>query len=260
MQDPREGVSATGTIQTGADGTRIPSPFRPVLEAAIAAVGAADRRVSLYVYGSVATGMAHAPDSDVDLMTVGLPSVEADRIARHLTARFSDRCREVAIAVADPRDFSPDTDQGYGGCVFLKHYCVHLTGPDVHSTLPEFAADARAARGFNGDIADHARRWRTALDEGGDPVELGRRVARKTLLAVCGLVSVHDGTWTTDRARAAHRWAEIQPRLAEELRRLLAWSDAGAPDSKAVEAALDGVVARIAASFERSIGLWDGAQ
>ncbi|MCM0638919.1 hypothetical protein [Cellulomonas wangsupingiae] len=39
------------------------------------------------------------------------------------------------------------------------------------------------------------------------------RVARKTLLAVAGLVSVHDHTWTTDRSRAVRRWCEIEPAL-----------------------------------------------
>jgi hypothetical protein len=43
---------------------------------------------------------------------------------------------------------------------------------------------------------------------------LGRRVARKTLLAVAGLVSVHDTTWTTDREGATQRWSVIDPPLS----------------------------------------------
>jgi hypothetical protein len=257
MHDPLEGATSFGTIETGAHRDRISAPLQPVLDAAVDSVRAVDREASLYVYGSVATGMARPPTSDVDLLTVGLAPAGAAGIARDLSVRFSDLCRAVAIAAARRSDLSAEGDEGYGGRVFLKHYCVHLTGPDLHSALPDFAADARAARGFNGDIARHVERWRRELDDDADPVQLGRRLARKTLFAVAGLVSVHDGTWTTDRATAAARWAEIEPSTAEDLSMLLSWSPGGAPpDPVAVGAALDGVVARITASFARSIGLW----
>jgi predicted nucleotidyltransferase len=257
MHDPLEGVTSLGTIETGASRDRVPALFEPVLGAAIVAVRAGDADSSLYVYGSVATGTAQPAKSDVDLLTVGLPPAEAADVGRVLSVRFSDLCRAVEVAAAQRSDFSGETDEAYGGRVFLRHYCVHLAGPDLHTAMPDFAADARAARGFNGDIAQHARRWRTELHGGCDPVELSRRLARKSLLAVAGLVSMHDDTWTTDRTTAAARWAEIEPSLANDLRMLLAWSRDGAtPDRESVEAALDGVVTRITASFETSIGLW----
>ena len=212
---------------------------------------------SLYVYGSVATGMALPGKSDVDLLTIGLSSATAVQIGRTLSAQFSDLCRAVEVAAAEPRDFSGEGDQAYGGRVFLRHYCVHLAGPDRQSALPNFPADTRAARGFNGDIAANARRWRLELEAGRDLSELGRRLARKTLLAVAGLVSVHDHTWTTDRAYAKTRWSEIEPALATDLQMLLAWSSGEAsPDRQSVEAALDGVVDRIVSSFDTSIGFW----
>jgi uncharacterized protein len=175
--------------------------------------------------------------------------------------RFSDLCRGVEIASAQPSDFLDDTDAAYGGRVFLRHYCVHLAGPDLHSCLPDFPADVRAARGFNGDIAQHAQRWLTELEEGVDPIRLSRRIARKTLLAVAGLVSMHDATWTTDRTASATRWGTIQPDLAGDLRMLLAWADGNAaPDKSAVEGVLYGVVSQIVTLFETMIGLWNSGE
>jgi hypothetical protein len=258
MHDPLEGVTSLGTIATGASLDRVSALFEPVLDAAVVAVRAADSDSSLYVYGSVATGRARPGESDVDLLTVGLASAAAAELGRALSGQFSDLCRAVEMAAAQPSDFSGETDEAYGGRVFLRHYCVHLVGPDLHSALPDYAADVRAARGFNGDIAEHARRWRVGLDDGCDPVQLSRRLARKSLLAVAGLVSLHDDTWTTDRATAAARWAEIEHTLAVDLRMLLTWSRGNAsPDRHSVAAALDGVVNRIVATFETSIGLWN---
>jgi hypothetical protein len=103
------------------------------------------------------------------------------------------------MAVADAGDLDGASDVTYGLRVFLRHYCVHLQGPDLSSHLPAFRADAHAARGFNGDIGQHARRWQAELRAGHDPQVIGRRLARKTLLAAAGLVSIHDVIWTTDR-------------------------------------------------------------
>ncbi len=254
MGDPHEGVTEQGTITTGAGRDQVPVHFEPVLAAAVGGAGDA----SVYVYGSVATGTARVGESDVDVLTIGLPPTEATALAAALTDRFAGLCRSVEVAAAQPGDFAGDGDEAYGGRAFLRHYCVHLAGPDLGAELPDFAADRRAARGFNGDIARHARRWRADLGGGADPARLGRRLARKTLLAVAGLVSIHDGTWTTDRAAANTRWGEVVPSLAADLRRLLAWSRGDdLPDAPAVAAALDGVVAQVVNAFAARIGLWD---
>ena len=257
IHDQIEGVTSLGTIQTGASRDRVAEVFDPVLEAAVLASRIADSDSSLYLYGSVATGRAQRGLSDVDLLAVGLPSAEAAEIARALSARFSGLCRAVEVAAAQESDFWGDSDEAYGGRVFLRHYCVHLVGPDLHSELPDFPAGVLAARGFNGDIAQHAQRWRMLLDDGCDVAPLSRRLARKCLLAVAGLVSVHDDTWTTDRTTATARWAEIEPALADDLYMLLLWSSQAATHHREpVEAALDGIVAQIVVGFEASIGLW----
>ena len=88
---------------------------------------------------------------------------------------------------------------------------------------------------------------------------LGVRAARKTLLAVAGLVSVQDHTWTTDRSRAVRRWGELEPGLAAELVRLLSWAQRERhPSHEDVERALadDGIVAAIVQRFASLIGLW----
>jgi hypothetical protein len=166
----------------------------------------------------------------------------------------------VEVVAATAADFAGDTDAAYGTRVFLRHYCVHLAGPDPSTALPAFPADARAARGFNGDLNQHLRRWRQGLESGTMAADLlGVRVARKTLLAVAGLVSVHGHTWTTDRSRAVRRWSELEPRLAAQLVRLHSWAEGERhPAREAVERALadDGIISAIVQRFGSLIGLW----
>jgi uncharacterized protein len=256
VADPEEGVAADGTIRTGAHRGRVPAAFEPVLADAVAF--AHDSGASLYVYGSVANGTVRPGSSDVDLLSIGLE--EAAVLGQRLSAQYGDICRGVEVAATTAADFAGDTDAAYGFRVFLRHYCVHLEGPDPSTALRAFPADARAARGFNGDLGQHLRRWRQGLASGTVAADqLGIRVARKTLLAVAGLVSVHDHTWTTDRARAAQRWSDLEPDLAAQLGGLDSWARAEHhPGREEVARALadDGIVGAITERFGRLIGLW----
>lgn len=252
MHDPGEGVAPDGTIVTGVSRERVPAAFEPVLAAATEAVG---DDVALYLHGSVATGQARLGASDVDLLAVGLPVPVAAEVGRALSARFAGSARGVEIGPARPEDFDGDAAERYGNRVFLRHYCAHVSGP-ARPDLPAFPADARAARGFNGDIAAHALGWHDAVRAGADPVALGHRVARKALLALASLVSVHDSTWTTDRATAAVRWTGRWP---GDLAVLLRWSEFSrtpAPTRERVQDMLDGPVARVVTAFAATVGLW----
>lgn len=255
MRDPWEGVTPDGFIVTGVDRARVPAAFAPVVDDAVRRAGPGE---SLYVYGSVATGMARVATSDVDLLAIGMPAARAEAVSAELSAAHTSLCREVAVGAAQPADFDGEDDQSYGNRVFLKHYCAWLCGPDPRRALLPLRADARAARGFNGDIAASLLRWQR-LGPRNDPAQLGRRVARKTLFAVTGLVSMHDSTWTTDRLRAARRWADVHPDLDPGLDELARWSESrDLPDELRLRTALDGVVPAVVAQFEQSIGLWDG--
>jgi hypothetical protein len=256
MEDPLEGVGPDGSIVTGVSRARVPPAFAPVVAAAVAAVHVARPDATLLLYGSVATGRALPGPSDVDLVGVGLPAAAAADIGAELSARFRPVCRAVEIGPTEPSDLLGDSDEAYGNRVFLRHYCVPLSGPRIDLGGP-YPADARAARGFNGDIAVHAGRWRRAADEGADPAGLARRIARKSLLAAAGLVSVRDRTWTTDRTRAARRWAELEPQRAADAALLLAWTSAAAgATATQIDAVLDGSVSALVAAFAAEIGLW----
>ena len=259
--DPLEGVGPGGTIATGAHRDRLSIAFRPVLEKAAELLARLDGTPSLFVYGSVATGTARPGNSDVDLVTIGLDAGVSRTLAQRLTLEFSSLCRGVEIGAAQATDYQGPDDEAYGNRVFLRHYCVHLAGPNPRLGLPDFAADRAAARGFNGDIGLHADRWRRAVAGAADPVLLARRIARKTLFAVAGLVSIHDSTWTTDRAAAVWRFGAIRPQLAASLAALVDWGGDGTmrPARSDVQAVLDGAVADVVDAFASRIGLWDAA-
>ncbi|MEL4545741.1 nucleotidyltransferase domain-containing protein [Luteococcus sp. H138] len=258
MRDPQEGLDSRGFIVTGVARDRIPCDFWPIVDDVIAAV---DDGVSVYVYGSVATGQARLGESDVDVVTLGMDPGEATMLGRELSARYAARTRGVAIGAWTPADLA-DGDAGYGNRVFLKHYCAWLAGPDLADCLPRFPGDVAAARGFNGDFPALATRWTDALEAlNPDDIPavhgLARRVGRKSLFAVSSMASVHDSRWTTDRATAAARWAEVHSDVADDLGLLLAWGDdSKLPSRSELRRILSTTVGVLVDQFVRQIGAW----
>lgn len=258
MADPSEGVWPDGTVRTGASRAHIDAVYQPALDAARTAVARCDRSVSLYLYGSVATGSAVVPNSDIDLLGIGLDPDDASTLAARLSDDFATLCRAVELVPTSVDDLTGDHDEAYGNRAFLRHYCVHLGGPEQHLGPAAFPADIRAARGFNGDIDQHLTRWTASLRDGAPPELLGRRAARKTLLALAGLVSIVDGIWTTDREIAAARWTDRHPETEADLRDLSAWAcGSRRPSGLQLASALDGARRTIAEEFRSTIGLWD---
>nr|WP_269809703.1 nucleotidyltransferase domain-containing protein [Kineosporia rhizophila] len=242
--DPDEGIGVDGTIVTGVARERVPAIFEPTLRAITASM----TEGTLYLYGSVATGQARPGVSDLDLLSVGPGPVLRDAPPGLV--------RAVEVSVSSPEDLLGEGDEAYGNRVFLRHYCVLLAGPDLSAGWPAFKADALAARGFNGDIARRAEAWREALQRG-ETQGLARKMARKTLLALSGLVSVHDGIWTTDRGTAARVWSQVRPELAHGLEVLVAWSEeSGTPSSLEIQKIMDEVVSPIVDDFRSVVGLW----
>lgn len=263
--DPDEGVDPDGAIRTGADRRRVPSAFEPLLAALVAGASRASPDVSTYLYGSVATGRAQVGISDVDLFTVGLAPELAPDLSTRLSTDFVGLSRGVTIGAAAPGAFVGEGGEEYGNRVFMRHYCLHLGGPDLTRGVRAFRADARAARGFNGDIGQLLDQWRAALSdadvgEASVLAALGRRVARKTLFAAASLVSHHDSTWTTDREIAAVRLAQLWPQQAENLAAMYRWSEGSVvPTHQQLAGALEqgGTVDEVVRRFRDSIGLWD---
>jgi hypothetical protein len=112
-RDPDEGVDADGYLVTGASLDRVPPGYQPVIADCVAALTAYPELDGLYLYGSVATGQARPPDSDLDLLALWTSTVD--------------------------------------GC-FLKHYCVPLAGRDRRPELPRCRPSRALAAGFAGDL------------------------------------------------------------------------------------------------------------
>lgn len=247
-RDPAEGVNADGVIVTGAAPERIPAGYRPVLTDCTNLLGKVfgDRLHSLYVYGSVATGQARPPRSDLDLMAVWSSETAADEAAAaatELSARHAALVREVALASSTLVEVLADDRDGLGLRCFLRHYCVWLAGSDLRPSLRPCTPSRAVADGFNDDVRALVKRWRADLDAAHTTAAVAavaRTAARKLLLVTATLESAGHGGWTTDRATGADLLATHHPEWAYTARLAVGWcTDPGAPAARDVRRLLE---------------------
>lgn len=230
-RDPAEGVNTDGVIVTGAAIERVPAAYRPVVADCTALVRDVfgDRLHGLYLYGSVATGQARRPDSDLDLMAVWASDVDPAQVASveaTLSKRHAELVREVGIATATLAEVLADDRDGLGWRCFVRHYCVWLAGRDLRPTLPPCRASREIADAFNDDVAELLRTWRARLTAAKTTVEIAaiaRAAARKLLLVTATLESVEHGGWTTDRTTAAALLTTHHPEWAAVAEQALDW-------------------------------------
>jgi hypothetical protein len=205
---------------TGAALVNIPPAYRPVVDDCVAAMTAFPELDGLYLYGSVATGRARPPDSDLDLLALWTSTVDVSATVATLSARHAAVVREVGLAEAGVESLADEADR-----CFLKHYCVPLAGRDRRADLPRCRPSRRLALGFAGDLPVLLR---SIADTAPTPEVAARRAARRLLLGVATIESASHGTWTTDRATGAALLSRHHPEWTDVAGRALAMS-AGAP-------------------------------
>jgi uncharacterized protein len=252
--DPREGITDDGYIATGADWAHISPRYRALIGECRKPLAdrLGDSLVALFVYGSVATGQAQAPASDLDLLAVLQDETPAAaEMAADLSARHKGFVREVGIATTTLSAAFEDSAAALGWRAFIHHYCVHVSGRDLGSELGPFKANAEMAWAFNSDVGEAVAAQIAALHaHPSQAAGVGRTSARKLLLAGASLVSALDGIWTTDRGIAARRLRADYPNQAGMVDRLAAWSeecDAGADEvASVIKSCLDWIAPELA--------------
>lgn len=229
-RDPGEGIDRDGYVRTGAARDRVPAAYEPLIAEATGRLTAAygDALHGLYVYGSVATGQARPPASDLDLLAVWRGEVpdDAATLAAQLSLEHRHLVREVGLASMALAELDAPGDVGVGTRAFLRHYCVPLHGADLRGELAPCRVDDALVRGFNGDLSAPFDRWTARLDAAtstAEVAEVARLAARRLLLAAATTLSVRHGGWSTDRGTAVELIRAHEPRWAHAAGTALRW-------------------------------------
>jgi uncharacterized protein len=248
--DPREGVDAAGYLTTGVDAANIANPYAAVIadcrDTIVTEVGAALH--GLYLYGSVATGQAVPPVSDLDLGVIlhtASATVQCAALAELLTERWRSTVREVGVSPNTTAVVLADDEVGWSERAFLKHYCLGIAGIDLRPELAPCRPDATLARLWIGDLGAGLRTRRAELAAGRPAPDIAGPLSRRLLRTAAMTFTVRQGGWSTAGPVGAERIAAEAPRFAADAAGLLDWDrlpfTGPVVSSAAVVAVIDGL-------------------
>ncbi|MEU2626209.1 nucleotidyltransferase [Kitasatospora sp. NPDC007106] len=234
------GLAEDGTIAREGSLDRVPTAFRPLVDAVrtrTSALFGADRLHSAYLYGSIPRGTAVPGVSDLDLL-----------LALRREPTGADRADAEALGAGLDRDFPVVDGAGvlvYGAATLLgpleRHdlgffvacLCTPLIGDDLARELPRYRPSRLLARETNGDLALALPRWRERLAADPDEEErrrLVRGISRRLVRTGFTLVMPDWNGWTSDLARSAEVFAARYPARADQMRLAAATARTPTPD------------------------------
>jgi hypothetical protein len=257
--DPLEGIDPDGNITTGADRERIAERYLGLLDRIIDTFARHELdRASLLLYGSVATGQAVSPTSDVDLLIIHDAADRGEELVgelRDLSGWDHDLTHEVAPVLCPRGVLDSDTPDGLAMRCFVKHYCVVLAGPDPAVGIANVRVSSELAWSFNHDVRERVERYRShlrTLDAPTDICRWSRNMAGGLLLAATSLANIVSGAWTTDRTTAANILAVRFPERSSDVHELVRVWRTGTPHRAEIDAMLDTTGMWLTAQIEAS--------
>lgn len=177
---------------------------------------------SLYVYGSVARGVARPGHSDLDLSLVVTEALtpqqtqQLDALARQCLAEYAivskiDFDVGVRSDVLDPQNL-------YSWGYWLKHECRCIDGQDLAAHFPLFAPCMAIAQALNGDYLQTLNAYSAKIAAAPTQPELRRlqkEAARKWLRAGNLLRSESDAHWPRTLPDYVHSLCLQYPDMAD---------------------------------------------
>lgn len=178
----------------------------------------------MYLYGSVATGVAVPGRSDLDALALlsGEPRPEHHRrlrIASDALAREHPFVTEVSIMLFSAEAIL-DAAERYDMGFFLRCLCACIDGDDLGPRLPDYRPSLELAAGTNGNVGQVLATARARLSEAEDAAEVRticRGISRKIVRTGFTLVMPRERVWTNSLAESYRLFARHYPSRAEEM-------------------------------------------
>lgn len=220
------GIDADGFIET-LDNAPIQGAFSPVLENACIRLGddATPLVHSVYVYGSVATGLAVPGRSDLDLSLIlnRTPSSSEKAVLEKIRLEIEANypvVTKVDFDIGSLEDIA-SPDAGMAWRYWLKHHCRCILGVDLAAPILRFKPSRTLALAVNGNfrdvLADYAARI-AASNSMALSQRLRREAARKAIRSTNILRGETDGDWPTTLEDHDARFCRLFPEKANDLR------------------------------------------
>ncbi len=226
---------------------KIAAKYRPILkDVKSELLKYSDKIHSIYLYGSVATGQAKSPTSDLDIVVVLKlkPTTrlkdQLKQLEKSLSQKYQRTFREVGFAVTHKNEVLRGKES-YGWRFFLTILSVKIFGETLYQKAIKFSPTKKLARNLHSDIDKNikeARRKIKSADEDDANLHI-KSIMKKIIRTAFSIVMEKENYWTTGLNEMTNIFVKHYPEKKKEINAVLKIAKSKSPDRKSAISILD---------------------
>lgn len=219
--------------------SKIPARYKPIISDTKSALlkNFPEKIHSIYLYGSVATGKAKSPTSDLDLLIVlnTKPTQKTKTALKDLSTLLSQKYqkhfREVGFAITYKSE-ALRSKETFALNFFITILCVKIFGDNLFPKDTKFAITKKLACSLNPDIGTSVEEAKKNIKSASkDEVVLKiQSMMKKIIRTAFNLVMVEENQWTTDLDEMTKIFVKHYPDKKEQANTVLKIAKSKSPN------------------------------
>lgn len=226
---------------------KIPARYNPIVENVKSELlEFSDKIHSIYLYGSVVTGKAKSPTSDLDLVVVlkAKPTPKFKSVLKELEKSLSTKYQKVFREVGFAITYKNEVLRGkeaFGWRFFLTILSVKIFGDNLFQEKMKFSPTRKLASNLHSDIekniAEAKKKIKTANSE--EAKLQIKSIMKKIIRTAFSIVMEVENHWTTDLDEMTKIFTKHYPEKKQQINAVLKLAKSKTPDKKSATSILN---------------------
>jgi len=226
---------------------KIPAKYKPIVkDVKSELLKFSDKIHSIYLYGSVATGKAKSPTSDLDLVVVlkAKPTSELKSnlkdLEKSLSTKYQTIFREVGFAITYKNEVLRGKE-AFGWRFFLTILSVKIFGDTLFQKEMKFSPTKKLARNLHSDVdknIEEAKRIIKSSNEKEAKLQI-KSIMKKIIRTAFSIVMEDENYWTTDLDEMTKIFTKYYPEKKQQINAVLNIAKSKSPDRNSATSILN---------------------
>ncbi|MFT4343113.1 MAG: nucleotidyltransferase domain-containing protein [Candidatus Woesearchaeota archaeon] len=196
-----------------------------------------DKIHSIYLYGSVATGKAKSPSSDLDMIIVlnRKPTLKTKSklkdLENLLSQKYQKTFREVGFAITYKNEVLRGKD-AFGWRFTLEILSVRIYGKNLFQKRVRFSPTKRLAKGLHSDVYENIREAKKKLNSANTKeynIQI-KSIMKKLIRTAFSIVMEDENYWTTNLDEMTKIFIKHYPTKKQQINAVLEMTKTESPN------------------------------
>ena len=240
---------------------KTPASYKPIVkEVKSELLKFSDKIYSIYLYGSVATGKAKSPTSDLDLVVVlkAKPTsklkTQLKELETSLSQKYQKIFREVGFAITYKNEVLRGKE-AFGWRFFLTILSVKIFGDNLFQKEMKFSPTNKLARNLHSDVDKNIEEAKKKIKSSNDEeakLQI-KSIMKKIIRTAFSIVMQDENYWTTDLDEMTKIFTKHYPEKKQQINAVLKMAKSKSPDKKSATSILNNFGKWVSSEFYKKV-------